>query len=342
VLPITSVTIVPATNFTQTNTCGTSVAIGGTCVISVTFAPTVAGALTAAVSVADGAAASPQTVALSGTAVGVPAATLSATTVAFGNQAVTVASAAHTFTLTNTGSGSLVVSSVKLAGTNPADFTETSTTCPGTLAPAAACTVSVIFKPAASGARSATLTFTDNAANVATSTQVVTLTGTGSGTPLAVLSATTLVIPSTAVDTATGPQGITLQNTGNGPLAIASITLTGTNPKDFLEFDTCQPSVAVAATCEIELYFLPSAPGTRTANLVITDNSNNVVNATQTVAVSGTATGAPQVTLSTAAMAFGTVKTATESNGLSVTLTNTGNATLTVTGVALGGTLAPQ
>jgi len=335
-LPITGVSMVH--NFTQTNTCGTSLAVGSTCVISVTFAPTVAGALTASVSVSDGAAASPQTVALSGTAVGVPAATLSATLIAFGNQAVTVASTAHTVTLTNTGSGSLVVASVKLSGINATDFTETSTTCPGTLAPAAACTLSVIFKLAASGARAATLTITDNAGNVANSTQIVALTGTGSGTPQAKLSATSLVIPSTAVGSATGPTGIMLQNSGNGPLAIASIKMTGADPKDFLEFDTCQPSVAAGATCEVEFYFLPSATGTRTANLVITDKANNVANATQTVILMGTATGAPQVSLSDTTLAFGTVKTATESNGLSVTLTDTGNATLTVSSAVLGGT----
>jgi hypothetical protein len=337
-LPITGVSIVPATNFTQTNTCGTSLAVGSTCVISVTFAPTVAGALTASVSVADGAAASPQTVALSGTAVGVPAATLSATTIAFGDQAVGVASGAQSVTLTNTGSGPLVVASVKLAGANATDFTETSTACPGTLAPAAACTLSVTFKPAASGARAGTITITDNAGNVANSTQTISLTGTGSGTPQAKLSATTLTLPSTAVGSEGGPQSVTLNNPGNGPLAISSIAISGADPRDFLELDTCQPSVAVGATCEIEVYFAPSAIGTRTANVVITDNANNVVNATQTIAVTGTATGAPQASLSTTTLAFGTVKAGTESNGLSVTLTNTGNAPLTVASVVLGGT----
>ena len=336
-LPITSIGITPTGNFTETNTCGTTLAVGSTCVISVTFSPKAAGTDTASVSVADGAAASPQTVGLSGPAVGLPAATLSATTVAFGNQAVGVVSSPQAVTLTNTGTGALVVASLKLGGADPTDFVATSTACPGTLAPAAACTISITFKPPVSGTRSATLTITDNAGNVTGATQTVTLTGTGAGTPQATLSATTLSFPSTAVDSSAGPLSLTLHNGGNGPLQITSILPTGVNAKDFLEFDTCQPTVAVGATCEIALYFLPSTTGTLTSSVVVTDNAGNVTNATQSFTASGVATGAPLVSLSATTLAFGTVKVGTESSGLAVTLTNKGNATLTVTGAALGG-----
>jgi hypothetical protein len=62
-----SITGANASSFSQTNTCGTSVAAGATCSITVTFKPTVAGPLSATVSVADNASGSPQTAALSGT-----------------------------------------------------------------------------------------------------------------------------------------------------------------------------------------------------------------------------------------------------------------------------------
>ena len=337
-LPITGIGITPTGNFTETSTCGSTLAVGSTCVISVTFSPKIAGTVTASVSVADGATGSPQTVALSGPAVGLPAATLSATTVAFGNQAVGVVSAAKTVTLTNTGSGALVVSSLKLGGADPTDFVATSTACPGTLAPGADCSISITFKPPVAAARSATLTITDNAGNVTGATQVITLTGTGAGTPQATLSATSLTFPSTAVDSSAGPMSLTLHNGGNGPLQIASILTTGADAKDFLEFDTCQPAVAAGATCEIALYFLPSTPGTLTSIVVVTDNAGNATNATQSFTASGVATGAPQVSFSATTLAFGTVKVGTESGGMAVTLTNKGNATLTVTGAALGGT----
>src|SRR6202522_250726 len=56
-------------NFTQTNTCGTSIAAGGSCTVSVKFSPTGGGPLTGTLSVATSAPGSPLTVALSGTGV---------------------------------------------------------------------------------------------------------------------------------------------------------------------------------------------------------------------------------------------------------------------------------
>lgn len=54
-------------DFTQTNTCGTSLAIGANCSVFVTFTPSATGSRVGMLSVADNAANSPQTVSLSGT-----------------------------------------------------------------------------------------------------------------------------------------------------------------------------------------------------------------------------------------------------------------------------------
>ncbi len=54
-------------NFAQTNTCGGSVAAGGTCTVSVTFTPNQKGSRSATLSVTDNGGASPQTVKVSGT-----------------------------------------------------------------------------------------------------------------------------------------------------------------------------------------------------------------------------------------------------------------------------------
>src|SRR5207253_10409256 len=53
--------------FSQTNTCGTSVASGASCTITTTFAPLNPGALTAVLDIKDNSAGSPQHVNLSGT-----------------------------------------------------------------------------------------------------------------------------------------------------------------------------------------------------------------------------------------------------------------------------------
>lgn len=73
-------------------------------------------------------------------------------------------SAAKQVTVTNTGSAPLAISSVALAGTNPADYLITANGCGGqTLAPGATWTVSSAFRPTAGGTRTASLRFTDNA-----------------------------------------------------------------------------------------------------------------------------------------------------------------------------------
>ena len=64
-LTISSIT--PSGDFSQTNTCGTTVNAGANCTISVTFKPTAAGMRTGTLSISDNAAGSPQSVALSGT-----------------------------------------------------------------------------------------------------------------------------------------------------------------------------------------------------------------------------------------------------------------------------------
>jgi hypothetical protein len=55
--------------FTQTNTCGTSIAAGGSCTVSVKFAPAAAGSASGTLSVASSAPGSPLTVALTGTGI---------------------------------------------------------------------------------------------------------------------------------------------------------------------------------------------------------------------------------------------------------------------------------
>jgi hypothetical protein len=64
-----AVTGTNAGDFAQTDTCGSSVAPGGNCTISVTFTPTLTGSETSAVTITDNATNSPQTVTLTGTGV---------------------------------------------------------------------------------------------------------------------------------------------------------------------------------------------------------------------------------------------------------------------------------
>jgi hypothetical protein len=163
--------------FSQTNSCGASVAVGSNCSIMVTFTPAAAGNRAASVTITDNAAGSPQSVTLSGTGVQ-PAVTLSSPSLSLGSQLVTTASMPQGVTITNTGTAPVTISNIALSGTNSGDFAETNT-CPANnsnLAVGVRCTINVTFTPSATGNRAANITITDNTSG---SPQSVSLTGTG-------------------------------------------------------------------------------------------------------------------------------------------------------------------
>ena len=165
-----------AGDFAQTNTCGSSVAAGSSCTISVTFTPSASGSRTASVSITDNASGSPQTVSLSGTGAGTGAlVSLSATSLAFGNQPIEVSSTTQTVTLSNTGNAALSITSLALTGTNASDFDE-SNTCGSSLAAGANCTIAVWFMPSVAGPEAASLSIADNSSG---SPQTVGLSGAG-------------------------------------------------------------------------------------------------------------------------------------------------------------------
>lgn len=263
-LGITSLTLTGTNNgdFVQTNTCGTFVAVGSSCTISVIFTPTAAGARTASVSITDNATGSPQVVALTGTGLA-PAATFSAISESFGNQVVGTTSAAKTVTLTNTGNATLNLTSTAITGTNPRDFAQTNT-CGTSVAAGKNCTISITFTPIALGTRSATVSIADNASG---SPQIISLTG--SGQTAVTLSTNALVFPTQRVRTTSAPQKVTLTNSGK-TLTIHSITITGTNSADFAQTNTCGGSVT--KICTITVTFTPRAIGTRTATVTISDS----------------------------------------------------------------------
>jgi len=162
-----------AASFTQINTCGTSVPARGTCTITASFTPTVAGKQTGTVNITDSAVNSPQTIALTGT--GKLPVTVSPLTLSFGTIKVGTTSAAKNVTVTNNLSTALTIGTINFTGANPGDFAQ-SNTCGTSLASLAHCTVSVTFTPKATGGRSAALNISDSAN---TSPQTVNVNGTG-------------------------------------------------------------------------------------------------------------------------------------------------------------------
>ncbi len=146
-----------------------------------------------------------------------------------------------------------------------------------TLAVSGICQIAVVFSPQGTGARSASLTITDNAGGTAGAKQTVALTGTGTGTAQASLSATKLTFAATKVASVSAGQSVTVTNTGNIALSVASVTVAGANAGEHSAFNSCTPQLNAGDSCVVVVFFKPAATGARTGTVTITpDNANNV------------------------------------------------------------------
>jgi hypothetical protein len=160
-------------DFVAVNSCGNSLAAHSSCSVGVIFQPKSIGSVSGALTVSDQYRS--QTVALSGTGVAPPGVSLSPLFgMSFPATGVGLDSAPQTVTLTNNGGLPLSIATVAISG----DFTIVpgSNTCGATLAVGDACTMQIVFRPTAGGARSGSLTISDTAP---TSPQTLSLTGQG-------------------------------------------------------------------------------------------------------------------------------------------------------------------
>lgn len=209
----------------------------------------------------------------------------------FPSIAVGTTSSGLIVTLSNTGNSTLTLGNHYFAGTDSGDFAidTTTTNCPltvgSTLNAGQSCKVGVVFKPKATGARSAKLVFLDN--TVATQ-NIVQLSGTGAAAA-ASLAPSPLTFPSTTVNQQV-TQSVTLANTGNADLSISSITVGGTNPKMFTLKHNCGSSVAPKESCTLQVTFAPLTSGSHSAVLTVNDNTPK---SPQTLAMTGTGLALP-------------------------------------------------
>ncbi len=310
--------ISPSGNFAETNNCGSSLAASASCTISVTFTPTASGTLTGAISFTDNGASSPQKVSLSGTAVAAtaPVVSLSSMSLTFASQTVATTSAAQAVTLTNTGTASLSISGIAASGS----FAETNN-CGSSLAASASCTISVTFTPTTSGTLTGAISFTDNGAS---SPQKVSLSGT------AVAAAPALTVTSTSLPNGTVGTAYTATLTA----ANGTAPYTWTDP-------------ACSGSCNTGMSFgsngvlsgTPANAGTSTFTFAVVDAKGNTATKQLSITIAAAAT-APVVSLSPTSLTFASQTVATTSAAQSVTLKNTGTASLSISTLAASGSFA--
>ncbi len=162
-----------ASTYSFVSHCQSPLKAGKSCTIAVTFLGNALGTLTATLNVTDNAVGSPQHIILTGNVID-PVAQFNPARLAFGTEPVG-SSTTLPVQLTNAGQTPLIISGISIVGANSAGFFQ-SNNCPVSLSPPNSCTILVTFAPAAKGARTGTLTVTDN---VAAGQSPVALTATG-------------------------------------------------------------------------------------------------------------------------------------------------------------------
>ncbi len=195
----------------------------------------------------------------------------------FGSQDVGIMSAPQGVTLQNTGNFTLGVTSIQIIGANGGDFAQTNN-CPASLSPNSSCNINVTFTPTAAGTRNAAVSISDNAPG---SPQSVPLTGVGDQ-PVVNFSPPDVTFPGQYVGTSGLPQTLTVTNNGAVPLVVTKLT---TSIADFGTLNDCTNAVPPGMNCTIGVFFDPTASGTRTGTLLITDNASG---SPQSVPLSGT------------------------------------------------------
>jgi hypothetical protein len=357
--PVSSIAITG--DFAQTNNCGTSIAAGSSCTVNVTFSPTAAGGRSGNLTV--NAAGVTSTVPLSGTGVAPgPILTANPGSLSFPDTAVGSSSSAQAVTVTNSGTTSAAVTGVSASG----DFSQTNNC--ATIAVGASCTVTVTFRPTASGARTGGVTVTSNASPVS-----VSLTGNGIGndTNLALgkpASASTQVNGTQAASTATDGNANTYWESVNNAFpqwlqvdlgsarSIGKVTLKlppssawGTRTEtlsvqastDGSSFSTPVASATYTFTSPTNVVNITvPATNARYVRVNITGNSGwpaGQVSEFEVYPSGGTPINTPILSTSPSSLTFGSQALNTTSAAQAVTVTNTGSLAASVSSVTASG-----
>jgi hypothetical protein len=249
--------------------------------------------------------------------------TFSPNPVAFSSQAINTTSSPLTVTVTNVSSSVETLSTpyFTLSGVNSTEFSNAGTgTCGngGTVAVGSSCTVNLTFTPTGGGTRNAVLTINGTVSGS------VSISGTGLA-PAVSLNPTNIAFGNQNTGTSSPNRLVTLTNNGAAILHITSILLTGANAAEFSQnSSTCGATLAINASCTLNLVFSPITASAKTANLTFTTDAGTSPNQLPL-----TGTGQTPITVTITILpnpvAFGNQVQSTTSLAQTVTVTSTGS-----------------
>ncbi len=289
---------------------------------SVQFTPPSAKGMTGSITFTDNVPDSPQTLSLAGAGTAANA-TLNANpgSIAFGSVAMG-SSSTQSITLTNSGTSRIAIFQASASGTGfSSDLSAT------TLNAGQSTSFIARFAPASTGGASGAITITSNATNA---TMLIALSGTGTQGSLGANPSSVNFGNRLLGSSATVP--ITLTNSGTSGVAISQATASGAG---FSISGLVPMTLNAGQSTSFTATFVPTTAGAVTGSVSI---SSNAPGSPLTIALSGGGTQAqPQLTINPASVAFGNVAVGS-SAPQNVTLTNSGNGSLNITGVTPSGT----
>jgi len=177
----------------------------------------------------------------------------------------------QSLTLTNTGNGTLTISSISVSG----PFT-LANGCGSTLAAGASCTVTLDFNPSALGTFNGALTVISDAPggsrSIALSANVV-----ADARPVVRVSATTMGFGQRIIGSDSPPQRLTITNEGAAVASLTGVTFTQPEASGRSEFSlggtSCGVTLAPQASCTADVVFRALGFGTRQGELQVPSNS---------------------------------------------------------------------
>lgn len=268
----------------------------------------------------------------------------SASLLSFAGQAVGSSSSAKTIVLINTGGSSLsFTGSPQFGGSNPGDYSisKPTTTCTfTTLAPAATCTLAVVFSPQANSASSATLSFVTNGV---IATQVINLqapalpaTSTAlQASATSVISGHSLVLTATVTGGASPAGTVSFYNGGTTLLGTA--TLNGSGVATYTYTPNKTGVLALSAAYAGNTTNASSASATVNVNVTGSAASSSSIQASPTSATQGQSVSFTVTISGSGSVPTGTVLLTDGSQTLaSLALNASGMATYTTTALPIG------
>jgi F5/8 type C domain/Pectate lyase superfamily protein/Abnormal spindle-like microcephaly-assoc'd, ASPM-SPD-2-Hydin len=142
-------------------------------------------------------------------------------------------------------------------------------------------------------------------------------------------SPTALTFSPQVTGTTSAAQTVTVSNPTSAAASVSSIAASGA----FAQTNTCGSSIAANGSCTVSVTFSPTAAGSATGSLTI--NAGGVTN---TVSLSGTGTApGPVLSASPASLSFPATLVGSSPATQTVTVTNSGTAAATVSGVSVTG-----